>query len=253
MKYYNNFNDLYNAQANNSKSVFNRYADDLGDAENVSFDNLMETYLPADGDGDSQIEKMVSGVSYLVARYLNAGECMNWRTDYDPWDDESLGSEYTDWLNGMGEDEDAFNFAQNHNLDLPVGYDLADIADIDEFNEQFDQSDIDNMVNALGSSNSAFSDWLSSYYEADDSSGNSLSGDVEDHNKFDKTEKAVVSADPRTSRFFESLRDAGTSSDYAKALNDLMDFVVSHASEYEGFKGWKFKDIPEEEVAGWFD
>ncbi len=32
-----------------------------------------------------------------------------------------------------------------------------------------------------------------------------------------------------------------------------MDFVVSHASEYEGFKGWKFKDIPEEEVAGWFD
>ena len=253
MKFYNDFNAMFQAQSGLKKdmSVFNRYASSFGAIDTTAFEALRDNYA---GDDSSQLSKILDGVGYLLYRYYNAGECLNQNENYDAQEDLGLQDVFGDWLSDMGDDAEVYNFVTCYADDLPMGlYEIViDCPTIDDFQERADSLDTERIADALKDDSRAFSDWLRDFEDLDDSYGDQLSRDIEEHNKFNKTEEELTSLDPRTSVFFDKMRDADTSSAYASALGDLVSFVRAHASEYDGFQKWQFNDIPNAEVKDWF-
>ena len=79
MKFYNDFNSIFNAQSGNSmKFVVNANCGVSGLATyNPGFLKLSEERMPGTGMGKTQLEQILVGVNKLAYRFLNDGDTLN--------------------------------------------------------------------------------------------------------------------------------------------------------------------------------
>ena len=253
MKTYHNFNEMLNAQSGiKSTNVFNRRSSDVRYIEpNDIFVEYTDRWLPDTFEGKNQLERVLIGVNKLLYEYENNGVCLNHYEGYDHTKDPELTDNFKYWLEGGG--SVVADFIRGTDFD-PVDYD-----DFDE--EEEDYEDVLSeylasnryLVDQIARNRGMRETWYLDYYVGKDSDGYDgvLGADEEEHNWLDDYAGMIIDADPRLEGNIEALCSADTDEAYARELKELVNDVVSYIPEYEGGE-WRFKDIPENEVKGWF-
>ena len=261
MKTYNNFNDMFNSQSNiKNVGVFNRKSCGTTPVKpNPQFEAYTKKYMPSQGVGKNDVERMLVAVNGLGYRFNNDGECLNDVPDYNVYNDDELRNEFFNWL--QAGDSDVAQFLDGTDYyDSEADYEDEDDDDFDPDYDDPDSYDPEerlherlqdySFANEIVEDDSMFEDWYNTYYDGD-AYGDNLSSNSESENGLDSLAKTIESIDPEAGFIIEDLRISDTSTSYAETLEELIAYVAEHLPEYEGF-GWKFADVPVNEMKSWF-
>ena len=240
MKVYNSFNEMFNAQSGRDLGVFNRTG---GSSSNVYssplFEEYIKDYMPERGYGSNQLEQILVGVNKLWYQYHNDGEYLNRTEDYRIRNDAQAKNDFFNWIVSGGDRDIVNEFLEMY------GYGVE---------SSFDDQYYISSARRLRNNYSALIDYVKNYSGYDKVGNDSrLTHDNENDAWLDVYAELVESADPNTGRYISAMRSANSDREYSLALNALIRFVTQNLPKYEGnIIGWKFRNIPKDEVSGWF-
>lgn len=243
MKVYNSFGEMFEARSGSCLCVLNRTSGSCSTIySSPLFEEYIKDYMPERGYGSNQLEQILVGVNKLWYQYHNDGDYLNRTEDYRIRNDAEAKNDFFNWIVSDGDRDVVNEFLEMY------GYDV--VGSESSLGDQFYISSARQLRNDY----SALIDYVKNYSGYDKVGNDSrLTHDNENDAWLDTYAELVESADPNTGRYISAMRSANSDREYSLALNALIRFVTQNLPKYEGnINGWKFRNIPKDEVSSWF-